>query len=66
VETNVILGALGGAFAGWLIVAVFSKGPRTPLEAVRGDYESGGLGCITSLLLIVGGAAVGALIGSGM
>ena len=62
------IGAVAGLFAGWIVGAVFTKGPKTPMEAVSGDYESGGLGCFAFLVLIavfVGGVIAGAILGGG-
>ncbi|WP_273185963.1 MULTISPECIES: hypothetical protein [Hyphomonas] len=63
------IGAVAGLFAGWIVGAVFTKGPKTPMEAVSGDYESGGLGCFAFLVLIAvfvgGGVIAGAILGGG-
>ncbi|BBM84398.1 hypothetical protein [Candidatus Uabimicrobium amorphum] len=54
-----IIGAVIGAFVGWFIAAMFSSGPKTPIEAFTGDYDSDGLGCLAFLLLIAVGAGLG-------
>jgi len=57
-----VFGAIVGALIGWAVAAIFSSGPKTPLEAFTGDYESGGPGCFVFLLLVIGGAALGGFI----
>ena len=63
------IGAVAGLFAGWIVGAVFTKGPKTPMEAVSGDYESGGLSGFAFLVLIAvfvgGGVIAGAILGGG-
>ena len=61
-EAVTIVGAVAGAIAGWILGALFSKGPKTPMEAFRGDYEGGGPSCFVFLLLVVGGAVAGAIV----
>ena len=58
------IGAAAGAFLGWFIAALFTQGPKTPLEAFSGDYEASGPGCLTFLVLVVGGGAAGLLVGA--
>ena len=53
------IGAIAGAVLGWVISAVFSRGPKTPMEALSGDYEAGGPGWLTFLLLVLGCGAAG-------
>jgi hypothetical protein len=60
-ETTII-GALGGAFVGWFIIAALTDGPKYPGDQ---DY-GGGPGCIVSLLVVIVGALVGAAIGASM
>lgn len=61
------IGAIAGLFAGWTIGAIFTRGPKTPMEAFSGDYESSGLGCFAFLILIAvcvgGGVFAGAMLG---
>ncbi|MEZ6000236.1 hypothetical protein [Hyphomonas sp.] len=61
------IGAIAGLFAGWIIGAVFTSGPKTPMEAFSGDYESSGLGCFAFLILIAvcvgSGVFAGAILG---
>ena len=63
------IGTIAGVFLGWIVGAVFTKGPKTPMQALSGDHESGGLGCFAFLILIAvfaaGGAIAGALLGGG-
>ena len=54
---NMWIGLAAGVFVGWLAGAVFTKGPKTPMEAFTGDYEAGGPGCLTFLILVTLGAA---------
>ncbi len=54
-----VVGAIIGALVGWIVAAIFSKGPKTPFQAFTGDYEGGGPGCFVFLLLIIAGAALG-------
>ena len=61
-EPSSIMGAFAGAVAGWILAAIFSRGPKTPLEALRGDYQRGGTGCVGFMLLVVGGAVAGAIV----
>jgi uncharacterized membrane protein YeaQ/YmgE (transglycosylase-associated protein family) len=57
-EFNVV-GAIIGGLIGWIAAAIFSKGPKTPIQAFSGDYEGGGPGCVVFLLLLIIGAALG-------
>ena len=57
-----IFGAIVGGLIGWVVGVIFSKGPKTPIEAASGDYERGGPGLILFLLLVIGGALVGGYI----
>lgn len=61
------IGAAAGVFLGWIVGAIFTSGPKTPMEAFTGDYEASGPGCVTFLILIAvfaaGGTIAGALLG---
>lgn len=63
-EAGTIAGAVVGVVAGWILAAVFSKGPGNPIEALTGDYERSGPGCFLFLLLVGGGGVVGAIVGT--
>jgi hypothetical protein len=57
---GVVIGAVAGAFVGWLIIAVLTEGPKYP-----GDQSySGGPGCLISLATVIVGAIIGAAIGA--
>jgi cell division protein FtsX len=45
------IGLIGGVLCGWVVSAVFSNGPKTPLEAFTGDHDASGSGCLTFLAL---------------
>lgn len=58
------IGLLAGVFIGWFIGAVFTEGPKTPLEAFNGDFDSSGPGCFAFLVLIVFFGGVGVIAGA--
>lgn len=58
--TPIIIGAVAGAFIGWLIAASKSKARLFR----RGYAEASGMGCGSQLLLMLALAAVGAVIGA--
>jgi hypothetical protein len=58
--TGTIIGAIAGAFLGWLIIAVLTDGPKYPGDT---SYE-GGPGCIVSLVVVIVLAAIGAAVGT--
>lgn len=59
--TGTIIGAIAGAFVGWLITAIMTDGPKYPGDT---SYEGGGPGCLVSLLLVIVLAAIGAVVGT--
>jgi hypothetical protein len=58
--TGTIIGAIAGAFVGWLIIAVLTDGPKYPGDT---SYE-GGPGCLVSLVVVIVLAAIGAAVGT--
>ena len=60
---TILIGAALGALVGWIVSAVFSRGPKTPMEALRGEHASGGVGCLGFIAILVAGAVVGGVIG---
>jgi hypothetical protein len=58
--TGTIVGAIAGAFVGWLIIAILTDGPKYPGDT---SYE-GGPGCILSLLVVIVLAGIGAAVGT--
>lgn len=61
-----VVGAIAGGLLGWIIAALFSSGPKTPMEALEGGYERSGVGCFGFLLLVGGGAVIGAIVGAAL
>jgi hypothetical protein len=55
----VIIGAIAGAFLGWLIAALRSRAKNLG----HGWWQFSGMGCFSQLLLMIVLAAIGALIG---
>lgn len=58
--TGTIVGAIAGAFIGWLIIAILTDGPKYPGDT---SYD-GGPGCIVSLLVVIVLAGIGAAVGT--
>ena len=58
------IGLLVGVFVGWFISAVFTEGPKTPLEAFSGDYDTSGPGCFTFVALVILCGGVGVITGA--
>ena len=58
--SGTIIGAIAGAFAGWLIIAILTDGPKYPGDT---SYE-GGPGCLVSLVVVIVLAAIGAVVGT--
>jgi len=57
---GVVIGAIAGAFVGWLIIAVLTEGPKYPGDQSHG----GGPGCLISLVTVIVGAIIGVVIGA--
>jgi len=57
---GVVIGAIVGAFVGWLIIAVLTEGPKYPGDQSYG----GGPGCLISLVTVIVGTMIGVVIGA--